>query len=338
MVCPNLFAWATSELSQDALICWWLDWAKPENSSINAAMHSSGRVFLDSLLKKHKDVFKDGSLPELKSLEVHRQYYNIDILVIVNGEYALLIEDKTHTSAHGDQLDNYKKTIAEKYQACRVLPTYVKTGSQSRYQKEEDAGYKLFLRDDFLRILRDLIEENHLKNDILIDFYENLKSYDADIKSFENTSVNQWGWNAWVGFYEYLQTQIDDLTWDYVPNPAGGFLGAWWGFKEWQGCTVYLQIEQGPLCLKIAVEETDKQSEIRNCWHNSLMATATSLELTTIKKPPRFGKGTWMTAAIIERSDWLVEVNGCIDLDNIMKNLRKAKELIEKTVQKNMHP
>lgn len=326
MAYPNLFAWATSELSQDAFICWWLDWAKPENFSINATMQNSGRTFLESLIVKH-----DVSLPELKSLEVHRQYFNIDILVIVNSEYALLIEDKTHTSAHGNQLDDYKKTIAGKFPACRVLPTYVKTGSQSRYQKEENAGYKLFLRDDFLKVLRNSIEENHLKNDILIDFYENLKSYDADIKSFTDIPVNQWTWNSWVGFYEYLQTKIDDLGWDYVSNPAGGFLGAWWGFIEWQGCTVYLQIEQGPLCFKIAVEDTNKQSEIRNYWHNRLMDAATSLGLK-IKKPPRFGKGTWMTAAVIERSGWLVEVNGRIDLDIVMKSLYKAKELIEKAV------
>ena len=28
---PNLFKYATSELSQDAFICWLLEWAKPQN-------------------------------------------------------------------------------------------------------------------------------------------------------------------------------------------------------------------------------------------------------------------------------------------------------------------
>jgi hypothetical protein len=31
---PNIFKYATSELSQDAFICWLLAWAKDENKSL----------------------------------------------------------------------------------------------------------------------------------------------------------------------------------------------------------------------------------------------------------------------------------------------------------------
>lgn len=329
MTYPNLFAWATSELSQDALICWWLEWARPENLSINPTMQSCGNVFLQSLLEKH-GVFR----VNLNTLQIYRQYNNIDILVIINNEYALLIEDKTDTSAHGNQLETYIAIVKKNYPKCHVLPTYVKTGSQSRYKKEEDAGYKLFLRDDFLKILRTEINKG-IKNDILIDFHNYLENRQSDILSFKSTPVSQWTWNAWVGFYEYLQTEIEGLTWNYVSNPNGGFLGAWWYFKEWKNCEVYLQIEQGLFCFKIAVEETDKQSEMRNLWYSHLMASVKSLGLPTIKRPPRFGKGTWMTAAIVDPIDWLVETNGCIDLTAVMSKICQAQKLIDETAKAN---
>ncbi len=34
---PNLFSYATSELSQDAFICWSLEWASPVNAEKDQA-------------------------------------------------------------------------------------------------------------------------------------------------------------------------------------------------------------------------------------------------------------------------------------------------------------
>ena len=88
---PNLFDYATSELSQDAFICWLLSWAKPEFAGVNPKLSDCAVEILKSFFAKH-----DHSFPlEIKSLEICKQYKNIDVLCVVNGEYSVVIEDKT---------------------------------------------------------------------------------------------------------------------------------------------------------------------------------------------------------------------------------------------------
>jgi hypothetical protein len=46
---PNLFDFATSELSQDAFICWLASWADPSYRDDDEALHAT--AFLDRLLE-----------------------------------------------------------------------------------------------------------------------------------------------------------------------------------------------------------------------------------------------------------------------------------------------
>lgn len=330
---PNLFFWATSELSQDAFICWLLEWAKPELREANLLLHNVGNRFLSELLVKHGVV-----ISEIKEIEIYRQYYNIDVLVTINSKYAMIIEDKVHTDSHGDQLSRYKKTVTEHFPSCRVLPMFVKTGSQSRYVKEETEGYKLFLRSDFLALLR-AGRSAGIANNILLDFLESLEILDEKIRSFLVLPVKQWDSNssAWIGFYEYLQSILPGLEWDYVANPAGGFFGAWWHFLEWRDCDVYLQIEQGKLCFKIAVDDSEKQSELRQVWHECILHSAHKCGLDHVVRPPRFGKGTWMTVAIIEQENWMIEREGAIDLDETLLILKKAANVLVSAVEQDVN-
>ena len=76
-----------------------------------------------------------------------------------------------------------------------------------------------------------------------------------------------------MGFYKRLQRELssDSIEWDYVANASGGFLGAWWHSKSWEGQTVYLQIEQGPLCFKIGVNQADgSRTALRERWRERL--------------------------------------------------------------------
>ena len=78
---PNLFKYATSELSQDAIICYLLEWAKEEHKENDVQLHILATNFLDSLFEKFKDIHK----PEkYKKIEIKKQYKHIDILCIVN--------------------------------------------------------------------------------------------------------------------------------------------------------------------------------------------------------------------------------------------------------------
>ena len=50
---PNLFEFATSELSQDAVLCWLASWAGPEAAGSDPHLTALGREFLAALFRTH---------------------------------------------------------------------------------------------------------------------------------------------------------------------------------------------------------------------------------------------------------------------------------------------
>ena len=96
---PNLFNYATSELTNDAIICWILDWTNSEHEIYKNLSQDMIRLFT-----KNKDL-------DVESVKIKKQYKNIDVLVEVNDSEVIVIEDKVKTSSHSNQLERYKDTI-----------------------------------------------------------------------------------------------------------------------------------------------------------------------------------------------------------------------------------
>ena len=95
---PNLFNYATSELSQDAAIMWLLEWAKPIHKDRNFKLHQLGLSLLKSFYNLHSV-----SLSDFEDIEIQPQVKKIDILVLViHGDYktAILIEDKINVKTN----------------------------------------------------------------------------------------------------------------------------------------------------------------------------------------------------------------------------------------------
>ena len=150
----NLFAFATSELSQDAFFCWSLDCLNRDEDS---PLYGFGRSFCALLLGRKND-----DLPKSKGVVIRRQFKHVDVLALVVYSNrttidALVIEDKVNTSEHDDQIQKYlteldnvlgslskedgrnkdieedlKKIVRNEYtlKACRFkyFVAYVKTG------------------------------------------------------------------------------------------------------------------------------------------------------------------------------------------------------------------
>ena len=107
---PNLFQYATSELSQDAILCWLLSWSDNKHKVTDPILHELGRNFLDSLYQ-----CANRTPPEnYQSIEIYQQSGGIDIVCYVNGDTALVIEDKVGTKQHSNQLARYKATISKR--------------------------------------------------------------------------------------------------------------------------------------------------------------------------------------------------------------------------------
>ena len=171
----NLFYYATSELSQDAFICWALNWfnIEPEDAKTGSlhqmASDILGLLGADQLEKESKIIIK-------------RQYCKIDVLVIMqNSHRAYIIEDKTFTSEHDDQIQVYKGTIDNLKDEdisklglsggpkLQVHTVYFKTGFFYDYDKRVKAD-RVIHSDDLLSVLRKYCGIS----EILDDYYDNL--------------------------------------------------------------------------------------------------------------------------------------------------------------------
>lgn len=117
MVKNNIFDFATGELSQDAMICWCLNWFNDlSNKNLHAmALKIIRRISnideIDSiniLRQFSRTVYRNGELNKENKIQI-----KIDILLIVNGSVPVIIEDKVFTSEHDDQINRYVEGITE---------------------------------------------------------------------------------------------------------------------------------------------------------------------------------------------------------------------------------
>ena len=106
---PNIFSFATSELSQDAILAYILQWADSKYKKTDSEMYSLGQRLLRMLIDSNEEQV------DIRDVEVGRQWKNIDVYVKVNGNIFLVIEDKINTTIHDNQLERYKKDAETKF-------------------------------------------------------------------------------------------------------------------------------------------------------------------------------------------------------------------------------
>ena len=304
---PNIFSYATSELSQDAMIAWLLQWASPEYGEADPDLHRTGKEFVRLLAGKSDDF-------HIESVDVGRQWENIDIWAEINDNTFLIIEDKTGTTIHDDQLERYKISVKREYSGKRtdLCYAYVKTSEEPRsvLMSIEQSGFKTISRAEILRCLN-----GYRGNDtLMVSYRKHLQGIEDSVMSYKTLPEKKWGWNAWQGFYKELESRVDIDSWGYVANPSGGFLGAWWHFIDEKDCTMYLQLEQGKLCFKISYEGEGDRSEVRFREHIKLMKLAQG-RFPEIRRPDRFGTGTYMTIAVVDEESLFG--NGPVNFDKL---------------------
>lgn len=267
----NLFSYGPSELTQDAFICYLLSFAMKEYEHKNMVLSNCAKELLHEMCKGHIHEGQDIYIDKIK-----QQYLKIDVLVGVNGMYNLIIEDKTFTNQHDEQINTYKKEL-EKLENRKIISVYYKIIEQPF--KEKDAN-NLF-RHDILRILNKYYEFSNDK--IFRDYVEYLRWIDDRVNSFAKSEISEWNKDGFKyhGFFRHLVDQpivkIDNNNygWGYVSNPNGGFMGFWWYFKtsdilsnigisENIADQIYLQIENDKIALKIKSPETYSRENIND--------------------------------------------------------------------------
>lgn len=241
---PNLFAYATSELSQDAVLCYWLAWGHHRYRSTHPRLHRLATALVARLT---------GSAAEVEEVEVHRQVDHIDVAVRVGNGHLIVIEDKTGTNEHSGQLERYRR-VAETWKDAagnpwgreRVRLAYVKTGNAPRAALPPGADVVVIGRQDLLALLNAATPMDDL---ILEQFRAHLAAWEAESGAFAVLPVSDgcsgWPTRAQEGFYSWLEAELGDGSWHHVSNPAGGFLGFYWHWRRVvaPACELYLQIE-----------------------------------------------------------------------------------------------
>ena len=323
---PNIFSYATSELSQDAMIAWLLQWASPEYGEADPDLHRTGKEFVRLLAGKSDDF-------HIESVDVGRQWENIDIWAEINDNTFLIIEDKTGTTIHDDQLERYKISVKREYSGKRtdLCYAYVKTSEEPRsvLMSIEQSGFKTISRAEILRCLN-----GYRGNDtLMVSYRKHLQGIEDSVMSYKTLPEKKWGWNAWQGFYKELESRVDIDSWGYVANPSGGFLGAWWHFIDEKDCTMYLQLEQGKLCFKISYEGEGARSEVRFREHIKLMKLAQG-RFPEIRRPDRFGTGTYMTIAVVDEESLFG--NGPVNFDKLTTKLKEYETLVDNCCTSNV--
>jgi hypothetical protein len=324
---PNLFHFATSELSQDAVLCWLLSWADNKHREGHPHLHDVAKALLCLIYHRAEVEFPI----EFLSIDIRKQVGGIDVLCVINNDMAILIEDKVGTKQHSDQLARYKDHVFSKlgFAADKVIPVYIQTGDQSDYIEVEKHGYHALRRRDLLEIFES--ESGKLaksQSDIFCDFSDYMRHIEDDVQSFLILPLPEWAWNSWKGFYTEIQRKLHDGNWDYVANPAGGFLGFWWHFNGADECKVYLQLEQEKFCFKISVDNAERRRDLRQHWHEKISSKCPEYGLKA-KRPDRFGNGQYMTVAILDQEYRIVNSDGVINMAETLEILKSAQSVID---------
>lgn len=328
MARPNLFTFATSELSQDAFICWLLSWAAPEHKTADAKLHQCAVDFVSALFAKHSQKNQPATI---EKIVVKKQDANIDVLCIVNDQFVLLIEDKTRTVNHGNQLANYLSEIeARSYELDCIFPIYFKTYDQASYHDViEKNKYQVFSRNDFISVLN-RGHDSGIENSIFQDFRENLYKIQSHVESYLRIPVSsknsnpKWNNHAWTGFFIHLQKELGTGLWGKVNNAAGGFMGFWWGGQSGKP---HLQLEEGKLCFKIKVDKPEDQKRLRTYWY-TLIKNSPADTGFTLTKPERFGRGKYMTVIVAKEDYRQTTEDGCIDMEATVRGLKKMQSFL----------
>lgn len=125
----NIFTFATGELSQDAFICWCLNWINEPDTVTTHRYRQLGLELLAKLIDNpsNSDVLSNIDTKSIDKFILVQQVLNIDVLAIIpKYKLAIIIEDKTGTSEHGNQISLYTDSLKSLFDTRKPWNAYNK--------------------------------------------------------------------------------------------------------------------------------------------------------------------------------------------------------------------
>lgn len=196
-----MFKYATKELSQDAFICWCINWINYPDSNL----YNLGKDMLNAIITDDKGKRKFEIKDDTK-VKIIRQYASIDILLIVDNKYIVIIEDKINSFNHGQVSAKDNQKMIYKYKLINLLSNsenVEKDGTiKAKTDKEEirnankkceELGLEEFKKSNITEVYFktgkfDLIDNQVLANKInaykILEVLEKYKNQSDIIKDF----------------------------------------------------------------------------------------------------------------------------------------------------------
>ena len=344
---PNLFDYATKELSQDAMICWLIDWAGRETNGDpeGEELRQCGLAFVKALFSKWRDWGYSVDLGDSVRTEVRRQDRSIDVLARVNGLQVLLIEDKTETGAHDNQLERYWESVVEgetgfgKVAEDNVWPIYFRTGNHSLKERRrvEEQEYAVFDRTDFLSVLKTY----QGTNDILIGFRCFLKRWQEETDSFRDwtNDCDERKKRGWEGLYRYVEESYldnSDDNWGSLGSLVGGYNGLWIEPTETSEKSKFaIWIEEDRISFRLYGAKTRISKLGMNREKGYWARAFKEQRVSGLSSPSRLDATSTKPMCVAEWQGWLAYGNdGQLDLDGSVKNISVAKEVMLRTIRR----
>lgn len=272
----NIFNFATSELSQDAFICWLCNWVNFDDNGLledEKKLKLLATEFIEKML---------GEKLEDRKVNIKRQYQKIDVLLEIQNktefitneneknpvvDIYVIIEDKVGTGLHSNQIERYTKLISEKNEKdngsrAKIKVVYYKIYDEDNIERLKENGVNvIFEREKNLELFGRY--KDNIKDSIFTNYYDYLSNMETDVKSYKEKNLEDWNSNCYIGFFKELKNEGSylehadgrkkDCSWGYVNNSSGGFMGMWWfplsenevnKLTETSDEDIYLQIEQ----------------------------------------------------------------------------------------------
>ena len=181
---PNIFEYATKELTQDAIFCYILD----------CFNYPHKRIIAKDFLK----LIEFDEIDRITEMSIKRQEDHSDIKAYISFEHRnpkiILIEDKIFTSTHDNQLERYKNDTANRHKLNKedITGIFFKIGKPTIREITdcEKANFKILDYIKFAEYIKSISEKDDLLK-MFSEFFDNRVS---------------------------LCRKIDDLNFDYIDD------------------------------------------------------------------------------------------------------------------------